>query len=55
MEKLRIHDSNRKILEGELAALQCRCQHINAEYKTWVDYEGRTTTVSCPDCGYKRI
>lgn len=40
MERLRTHDANRKIIEGEIKAIQHICQHPNKKnYKSY-DYGG---------------
>lgn len=52
--RLRKHDSARKIIEGELLALQHECEHPRKE--SWHDSGwGRmpSTEHSCPDCGLR--
>jgi hypothetical protein len=51
-KRLRKHDAARKVLEGELLALQHECEHPNME--SWVHYDyggGSDHNTSCPDCG----
>ena len=51
-DRLRKHDAARKIMEGEMLALQHECDHQNM--KTWHDSGwGRmpSTEQHCPDCG----
>lgn len=52
-DRLKKHDAARKVIEGELLALQHECDHPNI--KVWHDSGwGRMPSTGryCPDCGY---
>lgn len=54
MDRLRKRDAARKIIEGELLALQHECEHPYNKCRSGKDYSGfYSTDCYCPDCGLR--